>query len=110
MPNASPQDAEIAPMTEVQTLAPARKAAFVFIFITVLLDMLALGVVVPVLPKLVVGFVGGDAASGADYLGLFGTTWALMQFVFSPVHGVLSDRFGRRPLILLSNLGLGIDC
>ena len=81
-------------------VAPVRRAAFVFIFITVLLDMLALGMIVPVLPRLVVDFVGGDAARGADYLGLFGTAWALMQFVFSPMHGVLSDRFGRKPLIL----------
>src|SRR6185295_17497052 len=95
-------------MTAPPPPAP-RRAAFIFIFITVLLDMLALGIVIPVLPKLVVGFVGGDAARGADYLGLFGTTWALMQFVFSPVQGVLSDRFGRRPIILLSNFGLGID-
>jgi len=53
--------------------------------------------------------VGGDAVRGADYLGLFGTVWALMQFVCSPIHGVLSDRFGRKPLILLSNFGLGLD-
>jgi len=96
-------------MTELKLTAPVRSAAFVFIFITVLLDMLALGIIIPVLPKLVVDFVGGDAARGADYLGLFGTAWALMQFVFSPVHGVLSDRIGRRPLILFSNFGLGLD-
>src|SRR5918996_2958098 len=88
---------------------PIRRAAFTFIFITVLLDMLALGIVIPVLPKLVLDFVGGDAVKGADYLGLFGTAWALMQFLFSPIHGALSDRFGRRPIILLSNFGLGLD-
>ena len=87
----------------------ARPAAFVFVFITVLLDMLALGIIIPVLPKLVVDFLAGDAARAADYLGLFGAVWALMQFVCSPVHGMLSDRFGRRPLILLSNFGLGLD-
>src|SRR4029450_8217634 len=78
-------------MTEVKSIAPTRSAAFIFVFITVLLDMLALGIIIPVLPRLVVDFVGGDAARGADYLGLFGTVWALMQFVFSPVHGMLSD-------------------
>jgi DHA1 family tetracycline resistance protein-like MFS transporter len=88
---------------------PIRRAAFTFIFITVLLDMLALGIVVPVMPKLVLDFVGGDAVKGADYLGLFGTVWALMQFLCSPIHGALSDRFGRRPIILLSNFGLGLD-
>jgi DHA1 family tetracycline resistance protein-like MFS transporter len=96
-------------MIEAPPPAPVRRAAFVFVFITVLLDMLALGIIVPVLPKLVVDFVGGDTARGADMLGLFGTAWALMQFVFSPVHGMLSDRFGRKPLILFSNFGLGFD-
>src|SRR5262245_32313130 len=91
------------------TVLPVRRAAFAFIFITVLLDMLAIGIVIPVLPKLVLDFVGGDAVSGADYLGLFGTAWALMQFLFSPIHGALSDRFGRRPIILFSNFGLGVD-
>src|SRR5258705_5298970 len=86
-----------------------RRAAFAFIFVTVLLDMLAIGIIIPVLPKLVVDFVGGDAAEGARIYGLFGTVWALMQFVFSPVQGALSDRFGRRPVILISNFGLGLD-
>ena len=96
-------------MTKADPIAPVRSAAFIFTFVTVLLDMLALGIIIPVLPRLVVDFAGGDAARGADYLGLFGTAWALMQFVFSSVHGVLSDRFGRKPIILLSNFGLGID-
>ena len=84
-------------------------AAFAFIFITVLLDMLAIGIVVPVLPTLVAGFLGGDAAGTAEILGIFGTAWALMQFAFSPMMGALSDRFGRRPVILISNVGLGLD-
>src|SRR5262249_32994183 len=96
-------------MTEPQPTAPARSAAFIFVFITIVLDMLALGIIIPVLPRLVVNFVGGDAALGADFLGLFGTAWALMQFLFSPVHGMLSDRFGRKPVILISNFGLGLD-
>ena len=87
----------------------ARKAAVIFILVTVTLDMLALGLIMPVLPKLVLDFLGGDASGAANMLGLFGTVFALMQFVFSPVLGVLSDRFGRRPVILLSNLGLGLD-
>jgi DHA1 family tetracycline resistance protein-like MFS transporter len=87
----------------------ARKAAVVFIFITVMLDMLALGLIAPVLPKLILNFLGGNAASAATWIGVFGTVFALMQFFFSPVLGVLSDRFGRRPVILLSNLGLGLD-
>ncbi len=86
-----------------------RKAAFAFIFVTVLLDMLALGMIIPVLPEIIKGFVGGDTAQAAHYYGLFGTTWAAMQFVFAPVLGGLSDRFGRRPVVLISNFGLGID-
>jgi DHA1 family tetracycline resistance protein-like MFS transporter len=96
-------------MTEAQPAMPARRAAFIFVFITVLLDMLALGIVIPVLPKLVVDFLAGDTARAAEIYGIFGTVWALMQFVFSPLHGALSDRFGRRPLILISNFGLGLD-
>src|SRR6059036_3795265 len=87
----------------------SRPAAIAFIFITVMLDMLALGLIAPVLPKLILNFLGGDATSAATWLGIFGTVFALMQFFFSPVLGVLSDQFGRRPVILLSNLGLGLD-
>ena len=97
-------------MTEsTEPSAQPRRAALAFIFVTVLLDMLAIGLMIPVLPKLVVAFKGGDTASAAEVFGLFGTAWALMQFVFSPVQGALSDRFGRRPVILISNLGLGLD-
>jgi DHA1 family tetracycline resistance protein-like MFS transporter len=95
-------------MTDSKVGAP-RRAAFIFVFITVLLDMLALGIVVPVLPKLVVDFLAGDTARAAEIYGVFGTAWALMQFLVSPLHGALSDRFGRRPLILISNFGLGLD-
>jgi DHA1 family tetracycline resistance protein-like MFS transporter len=98
-----------APASEAPPAAGRRTAAFIFVFITILLDMLALGMIIPVLPKLVVDFLGGDTAQGAEIFGLFGTVWALMQFVFSPVQGALSDRFGRRPVILISNFGLGLD-
>jgi DHA1 family tetracycline resistance protein-like MFS transporter len=86
-----------------------RRAAVAFIFVTVLLDMLSLGMIMPVLPKLVESFMGGDTARAAEIFGVFGTAWALMQFIFSPVLGALSDRFGRRPVILISNFGLGLD-
>lgn len=89
--------------------AAPRRATILFVFIAVALDMLALGLVVPVLPKLVVQLGGGDTASGAQLYGIFGTTWALMQLIASPILGALSDRFGRRPVILLSALGLGLD-
>jgi MFS transporter, DHA1 family, tetracycline resistance protein len=88
---------------------PARGAAVAFIFVTVLLDMLAIGLIMPILPKLVESFVDNDTARAARIFGVFGTAWALMQFIFSPILGSLSDRFGRRPVVLLSNFGLGLD-
>src|SRR5919206_131909 len=89
--------------------ANPRHATLSFIFVAVVLDVLALGIIIPVLPKLVERFLDGDTAQAAAVYGLFGTVWALMQFVFSPVLGALSDRFGRRPVILLSSFGLGLD-
>jgi MFS transporter, DHA1 family, tetracycline resistance protein len=86
-----------------------RHAAIGFVFVTVLLDMLALGIIVPVLPRLILDFLHGDMARTSETMGLFVTTWALMQFFFSPILGMLSDRYGRRPVILLSNFGLGLD-
>jgi DHA1 family tetracycline resistance protein-like MFS transporter len=86
-----------------------RKAAVIFIFVTVTLDVLAMGLIIPVLPKLILDFLGGKMTSAASWNGWFALVFALMQFFFSPVLGVLSDRFGRRPVILLSNLGLGLD-
>jgi MFS transporter, DHA1 family, tetracycline resistance protein len=93
----------------VATASPLRGAAVAFIFVTILLDTLALGVVIPILPKLVESFVNNDTANAARIFGLFGTVWALMQFFFSPIAGALSDRFGRRPVVLLSNFGLALD-
>ncbi len=91
------------------TGTPARSGAVAFIFVTILLDMFALGLIMPILPKLVESFVANDTASAARIFGLFGTAWALMQFFFSPILGGLSDRFGRRPVVLLSNFGLAFD-
>ena len=87
----------------------ARGAAVAFIFVTIMLDMFALGLILPILPKLVESFVNNDTARAAEIFGVFGTAWAVMQFIFSPVLGGLSDRFGRRPVVLLSNFGLGLD-
>lgn len=86
-----------------------RRAALVFIFVTVLIDVLAFGVIIPVLPHLVQQFVGGDTAQAAYWVGFFSMSFAAVQFFSSPLQGVLSDRFGRRPVILMSCLGLGLD-
>ena len=96
-------------MSEPGTPQSPRRAALAFVFVTVVLDMLALGMVVPVLPHLIEDFLGGDTSRAALMVGYFGTVWAVMQFFAMPVMGALSDRFGRRPVILLSNLGLGLD-
>ncbi len=92
------------------SIAPAaRKAALAFIFITVLIDVLAFGVIIPVLPHLVQEMAGGDISTAAWWVGGFGLAFSLVQFVASPIQGTLSDRYGRRPVILLSCLGLGLD-
>ena len=96
------------PVVNGPDLAP-RRAAVAFILFTVLLDVIAMGIIIPVFPALVVKFMGGDMPHAAAIYGIFGTAWALMQFLFSPLTGALSDRFGRRPVVLLSNFGLGLD-
>lgn len=85
------------------------RAAFALIFVTVALDFLAFGIIAPVLPNLIIHFEGGNIARSAATIGYFGFAWATMQFIFSPILGAWSDRFGRRPVILISCLGLGLD-
>jgi DHA1 family tetracycline resistance protein-like MFS transporter len=96
-------------MLEPSTQPVRRRAALAFIFVTVLIDVLAFGVIIPVLPHLVQQLSGGTTSSASYWVAAFGTTFALIQFVTSPVQGALSDRFGRRPIILFSCLGLGLD-
>lgn len=87
----------------------ARKAALAFIFVTVLIDVVAFGVIIPVLPHLVQQFAGGNTSAAAYWVGVFAFAFSIVQFFSAPVLGALSDRYGRRPVILLSCLGLGVD-
>ncbi len=88
--------------------ASRRKAAIAFILVTAALDIVAMGIIIPVLPSLIEEFVGSNARAGAIN-GALVALWALMQFFASPVIGSLSDRYGRRPVILLSTIGLAMD-
>ncbi|MGH7297848.1 MAG: TCR/Tet family MFS transporter [Polyangiaceae bacterium] len=83
----------------------SRPAGTAFVLVTVLLDTLGLGLIIPVAPRLVASFLGDHLDASAHYFGLMVSLYAAMQFVFAPVLGGLSDRFGRRPVILLSLLG-----
>ncbi|MGH8205152.1 MAG: TCR/Tet family MFS transporter [Steroidobacteraceae bacterium] len=97
-------------MTEHEPLGqPRRRAALLFVLVTVAIDMLAFGIIIPVLPHLIVELIGGSIAKAAVWSSGFGTMFMLMQFVCSPIQGALSDRFGRRTVILISSLGLGAD-
>ena len=88
--------------------ARRRKAAIAFILVTAMLDILAMGIIIPVLPPLIEEFAGSNADAGWIN-GVFVALWAGMQFVASPVIGSLSDQYGRRPVILLSAAGLPAD-
>jgi DHA1 family tetracycline resistance protein-like MFS transporter len=124
-----------------QSSGNRREAAIAFIMVTLFIDILGIGIIIPVLPELVKELVGGDPAGltgglidaisptqsrvepptavvltdaqtfsrAGRYVGVIGATYALMQFFFAPVMGALSDRFGRRPVLLVSMFGLGID-
>ncbi len=94
---------------ETTPTVPHRRGAVLFVFVTVLLDIMALGMVAPILPALVRQFVSGNTSEAAVIYGVFNAIFALMQFFCSPLVGSLSDRFGRRPLILASNVGLGLS-
>ncbi|ULH16668.1 TCR/Tet family MFS transporter [Deinococcus sp. KNUC1210] len=85
-----------------------RPAALVFILITLLIDVMGLGLIIPVFPNLI-KLLSGSETAGAQMLGIFTAVYAVMQFVFAPVLGALSDRYGRRPVLLLSLLGVGLD-
>ncbi len=87
----------------------SRRGAIAFIYATVVLDVMASSMAGPSLPRLIVTLADGDVKRGAEILGLCGTLFWLMQFLFSLAQGALSDRFGRRPVLLVSTFGLAAD-
>ncbi len=89
--------------------ASPRKPALGFIFVTLVLMVLGFSIIIPVLPPLVTQFEGGSVAAGSKYYGLLLVVFAIMQFIASPILGSLSDRFGRRRVILIALAGSAID-
>jgi len=92
-----------------QTAQPKKQAALGFIFATLLIDVMGLGIIIPVLPKLIENLIHGDISQASSYAGWLTAAYAGMQFLFAPMIGNLSDKFGRRPVLLCSLLGFGVD-
>jgi DHA1 family tetracycline resistance protein-like MFS transporter len=90
-------------------LQKKRSAAIGFIFVTLVIDVMGIGIIVPMMPTLIRGFTGGDLSIASQYSGWLMASYAIMQFVFSPILGGLSDQFGRRPIILASLFGFSLD-
>jgi DHA1 family tetracycline resistance protein-like MFS transporter len=90
-------------------MSQSRTPALIFIFLTMLIDVIGFGLIIPVLPKLLAEMTGGDLSTASRWGGWLMFSYAVMQFLFSPIIGGLSDRFGRRPVILAALFAFGID-
>ena len=86
-----------------------RQAAFGFIFASALMNSISFGLMIPILPNLIRQLAGGDTAAASDWNVVFATTWGAMQFIVGPILGMMSDRYGRRPILLISSFGLAVD-
>jgi len=102
-------EAAIHPFQTLIFMSSTRTPALVFIFLTMLMDVIGFGLIIPVLPKLLEEMTGGDLSTAARWGGILMFTYAAMQFLFSPIVGGLSDQFGRRPVILASLFAFSID-
>lgn len=90
-------------------MTQTNKAALTFIFITLLLDVIGLSIIIPVFPRLIEQLIDGDISEASQWSGLLIFAYAIMQFICAPIIGNLSDKYGRRPVLLLSLLGFGVD-
>lgn len=91
------------------TMTTKRKSGLIFILITLLIDFIGFGIIIPVLPQLIAELTHGGMGLAAEYGGLLTASYAAVQFICAPVLGGLSDAYGRRPVLLMSLFGLGID-
>ena len=90
-------------------MAQERKAALGFIFITLLIDITVWGIIIPVMPKILEQLIHGNLSDAARIGGWLGFSYAIMQFVCAPIVGNLSDKYGRRPILLFSLFGFAVD-
>ena len=90
-------------------MARSTRHAFAFVWVTVLLDMVGLGLIMPIVPSMLRELTGADMAHASIYAGWLFFAYAAMQFFCAPIAGGLSDAIGRRPVLLLAVLGLGVD-